>query len=73
MMYHISTTGRNFEAFMALWELPAKRLATIGQDKEVWEITCHNEYDYAAMQDAADAWETQGNEWEQLDTPWDCE
>ena len=71
MMYHVSVTGRNFEDFCALWQLSAKQLAILGPGKEVWEVICNDSHDYVAMQDAEEAWAAEGNEWEQLDTPWD--
>jgi len=74
MKYHILThtvTTQDFEKFMEVWQLDAKRLDTIGDHREVWEITCNDPYDYDAMQDAEEAWGQYGNSWEQLETPWE--
>jgi len=76
MIYHVMTFTEiddNIEEHLELWALNGKRLDTIRHNREVWAVTCHDEHDFAAMQDAADAWEAKGNGWEQLGTPWHSE
>lgn len=76
MKYHIlilTVTMQNFVDFAGIWELDGVQLDTIGDNREVWEITCNDEHEYAIMQDCAEAWEQYGNSWEQLETPWNSE
>ena len=75
MIYHVAVrrvAGRTFEYFLHGTGHNATLLEVISNGMEIWEFTCNSPEEHEAMIYAKGSWEHEGNEWEQLATPWEC-